>query len=155
MIPGTRSRSPRVVTTRRSRGFPGRSYQRTYPPWWAPLFPERGGDRCGLAQLQGACVAGGRVGHQVGSLGDASHTSAASNGGTTEMSGSIACFRPAIDTRVAQRQPVFCRLTLTICIHCSGSRPFCRRSFWSSFSAHTQCCLAMTILSSAAEKTGF
>ena len=31
-----------------------------------------GGDRSGLAQPRGACVAGGRAGHQVGSLGNAS-----------------------------------------------------------------------------------
>ena len=37
---------------------------------------ERGGDRSGLAQLRGACVAGGRAGHQVGSLGNASQTMA-------------------------------------------------------------------------------
>ena len=46
------------------------------PPWWAPLVLERGGGRSGLAQPRGACVAGGRAGHQVGSLGNASHTMA-------------------------------------------------------------------------------
>ena len=35
-----------------------------------------GGDRSGLAQPRGACVAGGRAGHQVGPLGNASHTMA-------------------------------------------------------------------------------
>ena len=73
MIPRTRSGSPRVATTRMSRGVPGRSCQRTCPLWWAPLVLERGGDRSGLAQPWGACVAGGRAGHQVGSLGNASH----------------------------------------------------------------------------------
>ena len=34
--------------------------------------PGEGGDRSGLAQPRGACVAGGRAGHQVGSLGNAS-----------------------------------------------------------------------------------
>ena len=53
--------------------MPGHSCQRTCPLWWAPLVLERGGDRSGLAQPRGACVAGGRAGHQVGSLGNASH----------------------------------------------------------------------------------
>ena len=35
-----------------------------------------GADRCGLAQPRGTCVAGGRAGHQVGFLGNASHTTA-------------------------------------------------------------------------------
>ena len=74
--PRTRSGSPRIATTRRSRGVGGRSCQRTCPLWWAPLVPERGGGRCGLAQPRGACVAGGRAGHQAGSLGNASHTTA-------------------------------------------------------------------------------
>ena len=56
--------------------MPGRSCQRTCPLWWALLVLERGGDRSGLAQPQGACVADGRAGHQVGSLGNASHTMA-------------------------------------------------------------------------------
>ena len=56
--------------------MPGRSCQRTCPLWWAPLVLERGGDRSGLAQPRGACVAGGRAGHQVGSLGNALHTMA-------------------------------------------------------------------------------
>ena len=56
--------------------MPGHSCQRTCPLWWAPLVLERGGDRSGLAQPRGACVAGGRAGHQVGSLGNASHTMA-------------------------------------------------------------------------------
>ena len=56
--------------------MPGRSCQRTCPLWWAPLVLEMGGDRFGLAQPRGACVAGGRAGHQVGSLGKASHTTA-------------------------------------------------------------------------------
>ena len=72
----TYSGSPRVATTRRSRGVPGRSCQKTCPLWWAPLVLERGGDSCGLAQPRGACVAGRRAGHQAGSLGNASHTSA-------------------------------------------------------------------------------
>ena len=38
--------------------------------------PGEGGSRCGLAQPLGACVAGGRAGHQAGSLGNASHTTA-------------------------------------------------------------------------------
>ena len=46
------------------------------PLWWAPLVLERGGDRFGLAQPRAACVAGGRAGHQVGSLGNASHMTA-------------------------------------------------------------------------------
>ena len=58
------------------RGGDGRSCQRTCPLWWAPLVLERGGDSCGLAQLRGACVTGGRAGHQVGSLGNASHMTA-------------------------------------------------------------------------------
>ena len=41
--------------------------------WWAPLVLQRGGDRFGLAQPRVACVAGGRAGHQVGSLGNTSH----------------------------------------------------------------------------------
>ena len=52
VIPRTRCGSPRVVTTRRSRGVPGRSCQRRCPLWWAPVVLERGGDRCGLAQLR-------------------------------------------------------------------------------------------------------
>ena len=40
-----------------------------------------GGDRPGLAQPRGACVAGGRAGHQAGSLGNASHTMAYEGGG--------------------------------------------------------------------------
>ena len=76
VIPRTRSGSPRVATTKRSRGVPGRSCQRTCHLWWAPLVLERGGDRFGLAQPRGACVAGGRAGHQVGSLGNASHMTA-------------------------------------------------------------------------------
>ena len=76
VITRIRPGSPRVATTRRSRGVPGHSCQRTCPLWWAPLVLERGGDRSGLAQPRGACVAGGRAGHQVGSLGSASHTMA-------------------------------------------------------------------------------
>ena len=56
--------------------MPGLSCQRTCPLWWAALALERGGDRSGLAQPRRACVAGGRAGHQVGSLGNASHTMA-------------------------------------------------------------------------------
>ena len=56
--------------------MPGHSCQRTCPLWWAPLVLERGGGRSGLAQPRGACVAGGRAGFQVGSLGNASHTMA-------------------------------------------------------------------------------
>ena len=41
-----------------------------------PVVLERGGDRSGLAQPRGACVAGRRAGHQAGSLGTASHTMA-------------------------------------------------------------------------------
>ena len=63
-------------TTRRSRGLPGRSCQRTCPLWWALLVVERRGDRSGLAQPRSACVAGRRAGHQMGSLGNASHTMA-------------------------------------------------------------------------------
>ena len=44
--------------------------------WWAPLVVERKGDRSGLAQPRRACVAGGRAGHQVGSLVNALHTMA-------------------------------------------------------------------------------
>ena len=40
------------------------------------LVLQRGGDRCGLAQPRGACVAGGRAGHQACSLWNASHTTA-------------------------------------------------------------------------------
>ena len=43
VIPRTRSGPPRVVTTRGSRGVPGRSCQRIYPLWWTPLVLERGG----------------------------------------------------------------------------------------------------------------
>ena len=56
--------------------MPGRSCQRTCPLWWALLVLERAGDRSGLAQPRGACVAGGRAGHQMGPLGNASHTMA-------------------------------------------------------------------------------
>ena len=56
--------------------MPGYSCQRTCPLWWVPLVLERGGGRSGLAQPGGACVAGGRAGHQVGSLGNASQTTA-------------------------------------------------------------------------------
>ena len=56
--------------------MPGHSCRRTCPLWWAPLVLERGGDRSGLAQPRGACVASGKAGHQVGSLGNASHTMA-------------------------------------------------------------------------------
>ena len=50
--------------------MPGHSCQRTCPLWLAPLVLERGGEKSGLAQPRGACVAGGRAGHQVGSLGN-------------------------------------------------------------------------------------
>ena len=76
VTPRTSYGSPLVVTTRRSKGVPGRSCQRTCPLWRAPLVLERGGDRRELAQLRGACVAGARVGHQMASLGNASHTTA-------------------------------------------------------------------------------
>ena len=56
--------------------MPGGSCQRTCPLWWVPLVLERGEGRSGLAQPGGACVAGGRAGHQAGSLGNASHTMA-------------------------------------------------------------------------------
>ena len=56
--------------------MPGRSCQRTCPLWWAPLALERGGDRFGLAEPRGACVAGGRAGHQMGYLGNTSHMTA-------------------------------------------------------------------------------
>ena len=56
--------------------MPGHSCQRTCPLWWAPLVLQRGGDRFGLAQPRGACVAGARAGHQVGSLENASQTTA-------------------------------------------------------------------------------
>ena len=46
------------------------------PPVVGTPVLERGGGRSGLAQPRGACVAGGRAGHQVGSLGNASHTMA-------------------------------------------------------------------------------
>ena len=74
--PRTRCGSPRVARTRRSRGVPGRSCQRTCPLWWAPLVLERGGYLCGLAQPRVACFAGGRAGHQAGSLEKASHMTA-------------------------------------------------------------------------------
>ena len=54
----------------------GRSCQRICPLWWAPLVLERGADRCRSDQLRGAWVAGGRAGHQAGSLGNVSHTTA-------------------------------------------------------------------------------
>ena len=76
VIPGTRSGSPRVATTRRSRGVPGRSCQRTCPLCWAPLVLERGVDRFRLAQPRGVCVASGGAVHQVGSLGNALHMTA-------------------------------------------------------------------------------
>ena len=47
----TRSGSPRVATTTRSREVPGRCCQRTCPLWWAPLALERGGDKCGWFPL--------------------------------------------------------------------------------------------------------
>ena len=56
--------------------MPGHSCQRTCPLWRAPLVLVRGGGRSGLAQPRGACFAGGRAGHQVGSLGNASQTMA-------------------------------------------------------------------------------
>ena len=56
--------------------MPGRSCQRTCNLWWAALVLERGGDRCRLSQPRGACVAGAGAGHQVGSLGNASHRTA-------------------------------------------------------------------------------
>ena len=56
--------------------MPGRSCQRTCPLCRAPLVLERGGGGSGLAQPRGVCIAGGRAGHQVGSLGNASHTMA-------------------------------------------------------------------------------
>ena len=56
--------------------MPERPCHRTCPLWWASLVLERGGDRFGLAQLRGACIAGGRAGRQVGSLGNASHMTA-------------------------------------------------------------------------------
>ena len=76
MTPRTRSGSPRVVTTGRSRGVSVRSCQRTCPLWLAPLVLEGGRDRCGWAQLRGAWVAGGRAWQQVGYLANASHTTA-------------------------------------------------------------------------------
>ena len=60
--------------------MPGGSCQRTCPPWWACLVLERGGDRSGFAQPRGACVAGGRAGHQLGSLGNTSHMTAYGGG---------------------------------------------------------------------------
>ena len=57
-------------------GVPGRSRQRTCPLWWLPLVLERGGGKSGLGQPLGVCVAGGRAGHQLGSLGNASHITA-------------------------------------------------------------------------------
>ena len=80
VIPRTRSGSPPVATTRRSEGLPWRSCQGTCPLWRAPLVLERGGDRFGLAQPRRACVAGGRAGHQVGSLENASHMTAYGGG---------------------------------------------------------------------------
>ena len=62
--------------TRMSRRVLGRSCQRTCPLWCALLVLDRGRDTCGWAGARGAWVAGGRVGHQVGSLGKASHTTA-------------------------------------------------------------------------------
>ena len=56
--------------------MPGRSCHRTCPLWWASLVLEWRGDRSGLAQPRGACVAGGRAGHLAGSLGNASHMTA-------------------------------------------------------------------------------
>ena len=56
--------------------MPGRSCQMSCPLWWAPMVLESGGDRFGLAQPRGALIAGGRAGHQVGSLGRASHMTA-------------------------------------------------------------------------------
>ena len=76
VMPRTRSGSPQVATTRRSRGVPGRSCQRTYPLCWAPLVLDRGGDRAGLAEPRSACVGGRGAWHQVGSLGNASHMTA-------------------------------------------------------------------------------
>ena len=56
--------------------MPGPSCQRTCPLWWARVVLERGEDRRRLAQPRGACVVGRRVGHQVGSVGNTSHTTA-------------------------------------------------------------------------------
>ena len=77
-------------------------------------------------------------------------------GGKAEMSRLMACFEPAIATRVAQVVSVFNRVTFTTCIHCGGSRPFSRCWSRSAFSAQTQCCFAMTIGSLAGdENMGF
>ena len=57
-------------------GVAGCSCQKTCPLWWAPLVLDRGGDRCGLAQPRGACVASGGAAHHVGSLGNALHMTA-------------------------------------------------------------------------------
>ena len=46
------------------------------PPVVGTLVLERGGDRSELAQPCGACVAGGKAGHQVGSPENASHMTA-------------------------------------------------------------------------------
>ena len=54
--------------------MPGNSCWRTCPLWWAPLVLEMGGDRRGWAQPRGAWMGSGRAGHQVCSLGKASHT---------------------------------------------------------------------------------
>ena len=56
--------------------MPGRSCQRTCLLWWAPLILDMGGDVCGWAQLRVAWVACGRAGHQAGSPGNTSHTTA-------------------------------------------------------------------------------
>ena len=56
--------------------MPRRLCQRTCPLWWAPLVLERGVDRFRLALPRVGCVAGGRAGHQVGFLGNASHMTA-------------------------------------------------------------------------------
>ena len=54
----------------------GRSCEKNFPLWLVPLVLEREGVKCGWTQLRRSWVAGGRAGHQIGSLGKASHRTA-------------------------------------------------------------------------------
>ena len=65
-----------VPTTMRVHEAAGRSCQRVFPLWWAPVVPERGGHRSSLAQPRGMLMAGGRGGQQAGSWWKASQMTA-------------------------------------------------------------------------------
>ena len=75
VIPRTRYGSPWVATTR-GQGGARALLPEDLPPVMGTPDPGEGGDRFGLAHPRAACVAGGRAGHQVGSLGNALHVTA-------------------------------------------------------------------------------